>query len=264
MSVKKPPRSTLEIQNFTIDCFFDIRPHRLTDSSTLPILDYSNWVDWSEYWQDHLILYDLWQYVDPTSTATVPPPTTNVNRDIAKTLTENITKIRQHVSPECRKLLVGHTNPRDLWSSLKAGCDRGTTLPLIDQYELFHSNKWEPKDTISTYTSRFRNIFLSLENTSSKIHRDIAVHLLVDRLPDCYKTEGQTAKQLNLPFIETVTYLLANIKDSSSEGDNTSGQALVTRGRRPNRRTSSRNLRNGGNNSNSNRREQSNRNSRNK
>ncbi|EED17244.1 hypothetical protein TSTA_022980 [Talaromyces stipitatus ATCC 10500] len=214
-----------------------------TSGEKLPILDYSNWVDWSEYWQDHLILYDLWQYVDPTSTVTVPPPTTNVNQDIAKTLTENLTKIRQHVSPECRKLLVGHTNPRDLWSSLKAGCDRGTTLPLIAQYELFHNNKWEPKDTISTYTT---------------------VHILVDRLPDCYKTKGQTAKQLNLPFIETVTYLLANIKDSSSEGDNTSGQALVTRGRRPNRRTSSRNLRNGGNNSNSNRRERSNRNSRNK
>ncbi|EED15738.1 hypothetical protein TSTA_051750 [Talaromyces stipitatus ATCC 10500] len=145
---------------------------------------------------------------------------------------------------------IGHTNPRDLWSSLKAGCDQRTTLPLITQYELFHSNKWEPKNTISTYTSYFRNIFLSLENTSYKIHQDIAIHILVDQLPDCYKTE--------------VTYLLANIKDSSSEGDNTSGQALVTRGRRPNRRTSSRNLRNEGNNSNSNRREQSNRNSRNK
>ncbi|EED20850.1 hypothetical protein TSTA_080830 [Talaromyces stipitatus ATCC 10500] len=235
-----------------------------TSGEKLPILDYSNWVDWSEYWQDHLILYDLWQYIDPTSIVMVPPPTTNVNRDIAKMLTENLTKIRQHVSPECRKLLVGHTNPRDLWSSLKAGCDRGTTLPLIAQYKSFHNNKWELKDTISTYTSRFRNIFLSLENTSYKIHRDIAVHILVDRLPDCYKTKGQMAKQLNLPFIEIVTYLLANIKDSSSEGDNMSGQALVTRGRCPNRRTSSRNLRNGGNNSNSNRRERSNRNSRNK
>ncbi|KAJ5085010.1 hypothetical protein N7532_001142 [Penicillium argentinense] len=182
----------------------------------LPILDYSNWVDWSEFWRDHLILFDLWQYIDPSSTATVPPPTSNVNRDIAKTLTENLAKLRQHVAPECRKLLVGHTNPRDLWSSLKAGCDRGTTLPLLAQYESFQSIKWEPKDTISTYTSRFRNVFLSLENTPYKIHRDIAVHILVNRLPDCYKTEGQAAKQLNLPFIETVTYLLANIKDTSS------------------------------------------------
>ena len=118
---------------------------------------------------------------------------------------------------------------------MKAGCDRGNTLPLITQLEVFHKTRWEPKDTIVSYTSRIRNLY--------QIHRDVAVHILVDRLPDCYKSEGQAAKQLNLPFIETTSYLLANIKDTVNSGDNLSGQALMARGRHPLRKTSTQRLR---------------------
>jgi hypothetical protein len=67
-------------------------------------------------------------------------------------------------------------------------------------------------------------LWLSLENTDQQINRDLAVSFLIDRLPDCYKSEGQTAKQQNLPFVATTAYLLANIKDNSTAGDNTSGQ----------------------------------------
>jgi hypothetical protein len=62
------------------------------------------------------------------------------------------------------------------------------------------------------------HLYFSLENTTQKINRDIAVHILIDRLPDCYKSEGQAAKQQNLPFVDTAAYLLANIKDNSITG----------------------------------------------
>jgi hypothetical protein len=130
-----------------------------------PVLDYTNWADWSEYWRDHLIALDLWQYTDPNDKMTLPLPTSAANREVHKQATENFTKLRQHVSKECRKLLGGHTTLRDLWNALKAGCDRGTVLPLIAKVEAFYNSKWEAQDTISSYTSRFRDLYLSLENT---------------------------------------------------------------------------------------------------
>jgi hypothetical protein len=121
-------------------------------------------------------------------------------------------------------MLSGHTTLRNVWIALRTGCYRGTVIPLIAKVEAFYNNKWEAKDTISSYTSRLRDLYLSLENTTQQINRDFAVHILIDRLPDCYKSEGQAAKQQNLPFIATAAYLLANIKDNSTAGDNTSGQ----------------------------------------
>ena len=200
-----------------------------------PVLDYSNWADWSEYWQDHLAALDLWQYTSPDMEALLPPPNSAANREIIKQGNENFTKLRQHVSKECRKLLRGQTTLRNVWIALRTGCDRGTVIPLIAKVEAFHTNKWEAKDTISSYTSRLRDLFLSLENTTQEINRDLGVHILIDRLPDCYKSEGQAAKQQNLSFVATTAYLLANIKDNSTAGDNTSGQALVLRDRQPRR-----------------------------
>ena len=167
----------------------------------------------------------------------MPQPNSVTNREIIKKANENFTKLRQHVSKECRKLLTGHTTLRGVWIALRTGCDRGTVLPLIAKVEAFYSNKWEPKDTISSYTSRLRDLYLSLETTDQQINRDLAVHFLIDRLPDCYKSEGQAAKQQNLPFVATTAYLLANVKDNSTTGDNTSGQALVIRGQKPSRIT---------------------------
>jgi len=93
----------------------------------------------------------------------------------------------------------------------KSRCDRGTVLLLIAKVEAFYKNEWEAKDTISSYTSRLKDLYLSLENTTQQ--SDLAVHILIDRLPDCYKAEGQAAKQQNLSFVATTAYLLANIKD---------------------------------------------------
>ena len=200
-------------------------PSTLDESE--PVLDYTNWADWSEYWCDHLTALDLWRYTDPNTQTALPLPSDKTNRDIVKQGTENFTKLRQHVSKECRKLLSGKTNLRDLWKALKDGCDRGTLLPLITKVEAFHNEKWEAKDTIGSYTSRLRNLYLSLENTDQQINRDLAVHILISRLPDCYKSEGQAAKQQKLSFVATAAYLLANVKDSSTSGDNFSGQALV-------------------------------------
>jgi hypothetical protein len=163
----------------------------------------------------------------------LPLPNSTTNREIVKRGTENFAILRQHVSKECRKLLSGNTTLRDVWSALRAGCDRGTLLPLIAKVEAFHKEQWEAKDTISSYTSRLRDLYLSLENTDQQINRDLAVHILIDRLPDCYKSEGQAAKQQNLSFVATAAYLLANVKDNSISGDNTSGQALVAREHRP-------------------------------
>jgi gag-polypeptide of LTR copia-type len=199
-------------------------PSSLADE---PLLDYTNWADWSEYWRDHLTALDLWKFTDPNTQTALPLPSDKVNRDIVKQGTENFTILRQHVSKECRKLLSGKTTLRDLWKALRDGCDRGTLLPLIAKVEAFHTEKWEAKDTISSYTSRLRNLYLSLENTDQEVNRDLAVHILISRLPDCYKSEGQAAKQQNLSFVATAAYLLANVKDSSTSGDNFSGQALV-------------------------------------
>jgi transposase InsO family protein len=198
-----------------------------------PILDYTNWADWSEYWHDHLAALDLWQFTDPNAAAVLPQPNSVANREIIKKANENFTKLRQHVSKECRKLLSGHTTLRGVWIALRTGCDRGTVLPLIAKVEAFYSNKWELKDTISSYTSRLRDLYLSLETTNQQINRDLAVHFLIDRLPDCYKSEGQAAKQQNLPFVATTAYLLANIKDDSTTTDNTPSQAFVVRDRQP-------------------------------
>jgi hypothetical protein len=90
----------------------------------------------------------------------------------------------------------------------------------------FHHNKWEEKDTIASYASRLRNLYLMLEPTPYQIQRDIAVYALVDNLLDCYKSEGLAAKQLNLSFIETAANLLANIKDLTTTGDNLASHAL--------------------------------------
>ena len=86
---------------------------------------------------------------------------------------------------------------------MKAGTDRGTTIPLLDKVRKFHNNKWESKDTISSYTSRLRDLYLSLENIPQRINRDLAVHKLIDGLPDCHQSIGHAAQQQNLPFIET-------------------------------------------------------------
>jgi len=204
-----------------------------TTTEKEPILDYTNWADWSEYWRDHLAALDLWHFTDPDAQDILPQPNSTANREIIKQGKENFTKLRQHVSKECRKLLSGQTTLRNVWIALRAGCDRGTVLPLIAKVEAFYNHKWEAKDTISSYTSRLRDLYLSLENTDQQINRDLAVHFLIDRLPDCYKSEGQAAKQQNLPFVATTAYLLANIKDNSTNGDNTTGQALVVRERQP-------------------------------
>jgi hypothetical protein len=197
-----------------------------TSGEKIQSLSYTNWSEWSEFWKDHLGLLDLWQYVDPDLTS--EPPATTQGREAAKLLRENFVKLRQNVSYECRKLIGGHTTPRSIWAALKAGCDRGTILPLLTRYEAFHNEKWEANDTIATFTSRLRNNFLALEHTEYKLNDNIAVYLMVSRLPDAYNVYGQSIKQLKLPFIEAAAYLLANIKDTITAGNNTSGQALVT------------------------------------
>jgi len=191
-----------------------------------PILDYTNWADWSDYWQGHLIIYDLWRYTDPSSADVLPPSTSSVNRSIIDKAAGFLLKIRQHVSPECRALLKGQATLRDTWIALKAGCDRGNTLPLLAHVRAFHHSKWEEKDTIASYAFRLRILYLKLEPTPYQIQRDIAVHTLVDNLPDCYKSEGLAAKQLNLSFIETCANLLTNVKDLTTTGDNLAGHAL--------------------------------------
>jgi hypothetical protein len=205
-----------------------------------PILDYTNWAEWSEYWHGHLSIFDFWRYTDPSSANVLPPSTNSINREIIKQAAGLLLKIRQHVSPECRALLKGQITLRDTWIALKASCDRGNTLPLISLAEAFNFNKWEDKDIIVSYVFRLRNLYLKLEPTPFQIQRDMAVHTLIDRLPDCYKSEGLAAKQLNLSFIETSANLLANIKDSTTTGDNLAGHALYHqgrgRGRRQNRR----------------------------
>jgi hypothetical protein len=67
------------------------------------------------------------------------------------------------------------------------------------------------------------DLHLFLENPDQQINRDLAVSFLIDRLPDCYKSEGQAADR-SLPFVATTAYLSANIKDNSTAGDNTSVQ----------------------------------------
>jgi gag-polypeptide of LTR copia-type len=205
-----------------------------------PVLKYTNWAEWNTYWHDHLVAHGLWQYTDPDTGTEPPQPTTTLNQKIYDRVTENYSKIRLHVSEECRGLLAGHTTLRSLWAALKAGTDRGTTIPLLDKVRKFHNNKWESKDTISSYTSRLRDLYLSLENTPQVINRDLAVHILIDGLPDCYQSIGHAAQQQNLPFIETTAYLLANIKDSTTAGDNSTGQALYTRGRQSSRKSDAR------------------------
>lgn len=199
-----------------------------------PVLRYDNWAEWSAYWHDHLVALDLWQFTDPNTQTTPPPPNTSLNRKIYDSATENYRELRKHVSPDCRSLLAGHTNLRSLWTALKEGTDRGTKLPLLAKLEQFHGSKWEPKDTISSYTARLRDLYLALENSPYQLHRDVAVHTMISRLPDCFRAEGHSANQQNLSFIGTTAYLLANIKDSVASGDNLTGQALHTRGRQPN------------------------------
>jgi hypothetical protein len=139
-------------------------------------------------------------------------------------------KICQYVSPKCWALLKGQATLQDTWIALKASYDYGNILLLISHVTAFHHNKWEEKDTIASYASCLWNLYLMLEPTPYQIQRDIAVHALVDNLPDCYKSEGLAAKQLNLSFIETAANLLANIKDSTAISDNLASHALYHQG----------------------------------
>jgi hypothetical protein len=94
----------------------------------------------------------------------------------------------------------------------------------------FHHNKWEEKDTIASYAFCLQDLYLKLEPTPYQIQQDIAVHVLIDNLPDYYKSEGLAAKQLNLSFIKTSANLLANIKDSTTTSDNLANCALYHQG----------------------------------
>jgi hypothetical protein len=91
------------------------------------------------------------------------------NREIIKQATENFTKLRQHVSNECIKLLSGNTTLRDVWNARRVRCDRGTILPLTAKAEPFHKRISGRQRTISSYTSRLRDFYLSLENTDQRI-----------------------------------------------------------------------------------------------
>jgi hypothetical protein len=110
-----------------------------------PVLDYTNQADWSEYWRD-LTALNLWQYTDPNTQIALPLPTSTANREIIKQTTKNFTQLRQHFSKECRKLLSWNTT-----NVIRAGCDRGTILPLIAKVEAFHKDKWEAKDNKFLY-----------------------------------------------------------------------------------------------------------------
>ena len=55
-----------------------------------PILDYTNWADWSEYWHDHLAALDLWQFTDPNAAAVLPQPNSVANREIIKKANANM------------------------------------------------------------------------------------------------------------------------------------------------------------------------------
>ncbi len=200
-----------------------------------PVLDYNNWVEWSEYWRGYLRVRNFWQYTDPETDVVLPPPTTTINRDIDNKAQDAIIKLRQHVSPDCRKLLGESVTLRDTWKALKAGCDRGLTLPLVGKMEAFFAHKWETKDTIGTYVTRLRNLYLSIENTEFAPSRNAAVHILISRLPDCYRADALNAEQADRSFIDVTAYLLANIKETTTTGDNRGGTALVHRTRHPQR-----------------------------
>jgi hypothetical protein len=88
------------------------------------IFYYTNWADWSEYWRDHITALDLYRPKHPNTQSTLPLLTDKANREIVKQGSENFTKLRQHVSKECRKLITF----RDVWVALRAGCDRGTAF----------------------------------------------------------------------------------------------------------------------------------------
>jgi len=184
-------------------------------------------------------MVDLWQYTDPSTVNVLPPSTSSINREVIKRAYEEGRRLRDHIAPECWRVMEGQTTLRGIWTSLKAGCDRGDTLPLLDSVLAFYHSKWEEKDTISSYISRLRDHYLKLENTPKAIEGETAIHILIDRLPDSYKAQGLLTKGLNLSFIETTAHLLANIKDSSSTGDNLSRNALLTRGRRNQQRDNS-------------------------
>jgi hypothetical protein len=87
----------------------------MSPSQNEPVLKYTNWAEWNIYWHDHLVAHGLWQYTDPTTDIEPPqPPDTRVNRKINDRVSENYSKLRLHVSEECRGLLAGHTNLRSL------------------------------------------------------------------------------------------------------------------------------------------------------
>lgn len=44
-----------------------------TTTEKEPILDYTNWADWSEYWRDDLAALDLWQFTDPDAQDILTP-----------------------------------------------------------------------------------------------------------------------------------------------------------------------------------------------
>src|ERR1700722_14384252 len=104
-----------------------------------PILDYTNWHDGSEDWGDHLAALDLWQYTDPTTQGVLPLP----NNTIVK---------------QGRKFLSGQTTLRDVWIALRAGCDRGTILPLISKVEAFPGGETECQYLSSRQYSELRQV----------------------------------------------------------------------------------------------------------
>jgi hypothetical protein len=156
---------------------------------------------------------------------------------------ENFSLLREHVSEECHTELIGHTTLRTLWQSL-AATGRSVAQTQADKHRAFYQIKWEMKDTIETFTAKFRKSFAELDGTAYAIPSTAAVDQLISHLPDVYRAPAFIAKHQNLPFSETINVMLSNISQVVTSGDNSSGQALYTeRGRDPRRKGSSQYLR---------------------
>jgi hypothetical protein len=98
-------------------------------------------------------MVDLWQYTDPSTINVLPLSTSSINHEVIKRAYEEGRRLCDHVAPKCWRVIEGQTTLQGIWTSLKAGCDYSNTLPLLDSILVFYHNKWEEKDTISSYIS---------------------------------------------------------------------------------------------------------------
>ncbi|KAF3479615.1 uncharacterized protein GIQ15_06591 [Arthroderma uncinatum] len=157
----------------------------------IPVLRVYNWNRWSQFWKSKLEIYQLWQYVDPSSDSVVDesenPREYRALCDIASSMMDYMDATCQaRINSADRQRLHGAGAVREMWKILRDSCDilsRKYETQVVDK---FHKEGWRSDDTLATFTHRMRGYWNEMAGADECPSGEGAVVTLITMLPDKY------------------------------------------------------------------------------